>query len=217
MSRLDRSIWTSNQYLLLLGSCHGVWPQYFSHKLGTFPQSNWRTNSKICKPPWFGREAQMLHWHAQMGSTNGLWYTAVKASKCKLNPGVLDSSGKQIAYPSRIWVDGTLIAATGIFSMKMDIKHRQCPLAMDKWTTLVVAEHQLSLGLILDTIKLLVVITREYLDETLNIVQTTWHKCRNRFCAIEPSKIVGKFSRLTEGAPWARYALSQFYLPLHLY
>ena len=43
----------------------------------------------------------------------------VKEKKCKLNHGVLHSFGKQIARPSRIWVNDTLIAAVGVATTKM--------------------------------------------------------------------------------------------------
>ena len=74
--------------------------------------------------------------------------TPVKAVKYELNPGVFDSTGKQTYQPPRIRVDGAMIAAVGILSMKLalaaiieaifvvvgkpDIKLRQCPLP---WTT----------------------------------------------------------------------------------
>ena len=76
--------------------------------------------------------------------------------KCKLNPGVLDSSGGQTQHPARIWVDDALIAAVGIAAMNMamaavieaifvvigepDLTLRQCPLATDKWQKLVDTE-----------------------------------------------------------------------------
>ena len=91
----------------------------------------------------------------------GLLPNQYPQKKCKLNPGVLDGSGNQIQYPARIWVDDTLIVAVGVFAMKMalaavieaiftvmgepDLSLRQCPLAMDKWQKLVVAETQSAL------------------------------------------------------------------------
>ena len=43
----------------------------------------------------------------------------VKASKCKLDPGVFNSFSNCIHHLSRMWVNDTLIAAVGIFAMKM--------------------------------------------------------------------------------------------------
>ena len=151
-----------------------------------------------------------------------------KAVRCELNPGVFDLLGMQIFQASQIWVDDAMIAAVGFLAMQMalaaiieaiftvmgepDVKLRQCHLAMDKWANLIVAEHQLALGLILNTRKLSVAITPKYLSETLLILQTTWRKnVRKRFFALEASKMVGKIARLAEGAPWVRYLVSHLY------
>ena len=112
----------------------------------------------------------------------------VSAAKCPLNPGVLEPLGNQKCSPSRIWVDGALLAAVGVFGMKLalvaviesifavmgepDTTLRQCHLAMDKWEKIVVAEHHLALGLIVKSRSLTVAITREYADSTLQIINT---------------------------------------------
>ena len=83
----------------------------------------------------------------------------VRAVKCPLNPGVIEESGNQINHPSGIWVDDILIAAVGVEAMKMalaavieaifvvlgpsNVEMRQCPLAMDKWLQMVIAESQM--------------------------------------------------------------------------
>ena len=43
---------------------------------------------------------------------------SVKPAKCKLNPGVFDSFGNHIHYPSRIWVDDPLLTTVGIFFLR---------------------------------------------------------------------------------------------------
>ena len=101
-----------------------------------------------------------------------------------------------------------------------DTKNRQCPLAMDKWAKLIVAEEQLGLGLTFNTRKMSVAITRKYLDDTLRMIQTVWFKGsptrenRKRFTAIQASIMVGKFGRLREGASWVCFLVSQFYSSL---
>ena len=57
-----------------------------------------------------------------------------------------------------------VIVAIFVVLGKPDLKHRQCPLAMDKWLNLIVVEHQLVLGLIWNTRRLTIAIPREYLD-----------------------------------------------------
>ena len=151
----------------------------------------------------------------------------IKACKCELKPGVLDSRGNQITQSAKIWVDDALMAAIGIFGIKMVLAAiieaiftvmgqpnedlRQCPLAMDKWETLVVGEQQIALGLILHTRKLSVAITQDYLKDTWELIQTHWHKGRKRFTAIEALQMVGKVTRLMEGAPWVRHLISHLH------
>ena len=71
---------------------------------------------------------------------------------------------------------------------------RQCPLAVDKWLQLAIAESQIALGLTLNTRRFEVGITRTYVDETLKLILTVWFKGspskrgRRRFTAIEASK-----------------------------
>ena len=50
---------------------------------------------------------------------------------------------------------------------------------MDKWPNLIVAEHQLALGLFWNTRKLTVSIPGEYLDKTLHVLRTVWPKDRS--------------------------------------
>ena len=99
----------------------------------------------------------------------------VKEAKCELNPGVFDSFGNRIHHPLRIWVDDTLIAAVGIFAMKIALAAEteaicvvmgepntrlwKFPPAMDKSMLLRVAERQLTLGLIINTRNMTVGIT----------------------------------------------------------
>ena len=49
------------------------------------------------------------------------------------------------------------------------------------------------------------------MDETLSLLSTVWPKRRERFTAIEASKMVGKLAQLAEGAPWVCYLVSHFY------
>ena len=118
----------------------------------------------------------------------------IKAFRCPLNPGVFDKFGNQINHPSKIWVDDILIAAVGVEKMKMalaaaieaifvvlgppETERRQCPLAMDKWTDLIIGETQTVLGLNLNTRKLTVSIPRKHLDETLFLIHNSWHRNR---------------------------------------
>ena len=88
--------------------------------------------------------------------------TKVRAFPCAINRGIIDESGKRINLPARIYVDDALMLATSIEQMKMVLAAmieaiftvmgepndsvRQCPLAMDKWTELVIGPRQIGLG-----------------------------------------------------------------------
>ena len=174
------------------------------------------------------RFLDMISWEVPLEAAE----KPVRAASCELNPGVLDASGNQIPHPAHIWVDDAMMAAMGIMQMKMVLaaviesifavmgepaeEVRQCHLAMDKWKTLIVAEHQLALGLNINTRRLVVAITKEYKTDTLKLIQTHWHKERKRFKAIEASKLTGKLTRLAEGAPWVHHMVSHLFTSIAL-
>ena len=82
---------------------------------------------------------------------------------------------------------------------------------------LVVAEHQLAMGLIIRSRDPTVAITEEFQDSTLQIIKSVWPSPnhnkggRKYFTAIEASKLVDKLGRLAEGVPWACYMVSHLY------
>ena len=67
-----------------------------------------------------------------------------------------------------------MIEAIFVVMGEPDLTLRQCPLAMDKWQKLVVAENQLALGLILKTREMVVAITDDYLASILQLLKTSW-------------------------------------------
>ena len=90
---------------------------------------------------------------------------------------------------------------------------------MDSWSTifmeggsllLIVARHQLALGLIINTRKMTIAITVRYLTDTF-IIQTTCQLGRNYFRANGAAQLVGKLIRLREGASWIRYLVAHLY------
>ena len=154
----------------------------------------------------------------------------VLARKCKLNPGVLDSSGANINHPTRIWVDDALIAAVELTAMKMalaavieaifvvmgqpDLTLRQCPLAMDKWKKLVVGEKQLALGLILKTREMTVCITHEYLCSTLHLIKTNWPNSKKtifRIGSIKNGRQACQIDRRCTLGPLLAFTIVLFY------
>ena len=88
---------------------------------------------------------------------------------------------------------------------------RQCPVAMDKCQDLVVAPWQTMLGLRLNTHRLSVAILLEYRASVLALLlldSPTWRQGRYRFHVGQAQTLVGKLSRLAEGAYWVHHLLS---------
>ena len=68
----------------------------------------------------------------------------------------------------------------------------QCQLALDKWEDLTVGHEVTLLGLCFNSMTLTVGITRDYLDETMAIIDVTWHKHRKYFTVHEIELLAGK-------------------------
>ncbi len=67
-----------------------------------------------------------------------------------------------------------LLAATieAIFIVcgRLDISVRQCPLSMEKWLELIVGPKQIVLGLVVDTNKMTVGITEDYIQQVRTLL-----------------------------------------------
>jgi hypothetical protein len=68
-----------------------------------------------------------------------------------------------------------MIKAIFVVMGKPDVTVRQCPLAMDKWLELVIGPKQTMLGLIINTNRLTITIPAKYLQEVLDLLNSTWH------------------------------------------
>jgi hypothetical protein len=113
------------------------------------------------------------------------------AFSCTINHGIMDDAGNQIDLPARIYVDDPLMLALNGDHMKMvlaatikaifivmgkpDVAVRQCSLAIDKWLELVIGPKQTMLGLIINTNRLTIAIPPKYLQEVLELLNSTWH------------------------------------------
>jgi hypothetical protein len=133
----------------------------------------------------------------------------------------------RIDLPARIHVDNALMLALDVDHMKRvlaamieaifivmgepDVAVRQCPLAMDKWLGLVIGPKQTMLGLIIDTNRLTVAILPKYLQEVLEMLNSTWHPNQRCFKVSESQKLSGKLTGLAEGADWLFHLLSHLY------
>ena len=104
-----------------------------------------------------------------------------------------------------------LIDAIFVVMGKPDTLVRQCPLAMAKWSKLIVGPVQTMLGLDINTYRLSVGIPTQYVQEVLKLLNNTWHAGRKQFTVLEVQKLTGKVSHLAEGATWVFHLLSHLY------
>jgi hypothetical protein len=149
---------------------------------------------------------------------------------CTINCGIMDDAGNRIDLPARIYVDDAFMLAVHADHMKIvlaatikaifvvmgepDVPVRQCPLAMDKWLELVISPKQTMLGLIIDTNRLTAAIPAKYLQEVLDLLNSSWHPNQRCFKVSEAQKITGKLTRLAKGANWVFHLLSLLYLSI---
>lgn len=149
------------------------------------------------------------------------------ATHCPINTGILDDSGDPIPRPARIYVDDALMLALTKPRMELvlaalieaifvvmgtpDETVRQCPLALDKWTSLIVTTRQVMLGLVIDTNTLTVGIPNDYIRDVRELLNSTWHPHRKRFTVQEAQELTGKLGHLAEGATWVFHLLTHLY------
>jgi hypothetical protein len=144
-----------------------------------------------------------------------------------INRGIMDDAGNQMDLPTRIYVNDALMLALDIDHMKMilaamieaifvvmgelDVVARRCPLAMDKWLELVIGPKQTMLGLIINTNRLTIMIPAKYLQEVIDLLNSTWHPNQRHFKVSEAQKLMGKLACLAKGANWVFHLLSHLY------
>ncbi len=74
-----------------------------------------------------------------------------------------------------------------------DITVRQCPLLLEKWKELIVCPKQIILGLIIDTNKMTVGITDEYIQQIRDLLNLWDPNCR-LFKVKNMQKLIGKLA-----------------------
>ena len=165
----------------------------------------------------------MLSWAIPEDHPNDI----IPATSCKINIGILDEFENQIPRPARIYVDDALLLALSKEHMELvlaalieaifmvmgdpDETVRQCPLALDKWTSLVISTRQVMLGLVIDTTTLTVGIPDLYIQEVRHLINRTWHIHRKRFTVKEAQELTGKLGHLAQGATWIFHLLTHLY------
>jgi hypothetical protein len=151
-----------------------------------------------------------------------------KAVPYSINTGrVLNNQGTKVPLPVRIYVDNALTLATSKESMEQvlaslikaifvvmvapDTSVCQCSLAMDKWEKLQVAPIQTMLGLVIDTNRMTVSVTNDYIQSVHLLINSTWHTHCQQFTVKEAQELTGKIGHLTKGANWVFHLLTHPY------
>ena len=150
----------------------------------------------------------------------------VRAAPCALNKGVLDDDGNQLPVKAFIYVDDCLLAAVRTYIVQLmcacihaifvvlgfpDTAVRQCPLAMNKWTGMLVGHSAILLGLQFDSRQLTLGITDKYRLQVLSLLQDEWPRQVRTFTLHKLVRLAGKLARLGEGAPWVFHLMQQVF------
>ena len=106
-----------------------------------------------------------------------------------------------------------IIEAIFLVCGKPNIAVRQCPLSLEKWFELIVGMRQIVLGLIVDTNKMTVGMTDEYIQQCRNLLNL-WDQDQRFFKVGNMHKLVGKLALLGKGAPWINKLMSHLYTSL---
>ncbi len=94
-----------------------------------------------------------------------------------------------------------------------DMSVRQCPLSLEKWDKLTVGPRQIVLGLVVDTNRMTVGITPEYIQQVRDLLNN-WDSHAPTFKVNDMQKLVGKLACLGKGAPWIFKLMSHLYTSL---
>ncbi len=141
----------------------------------------------------------------------------LQAFPCKINSGVFDSHGNVIPMTANIYIDDILAAgalcdnmiilltaiikAIFLVCRTSDIMVRQCHLSLKKWFELIVGPRQIILGIIVNTNKMMVGITNEYIECVWDLMKL-WDPDQRFSKVNDIQKLIGKLACLGEGAPW---------------
>jgi hypothetical protein len=94
-----------------------------------------------------------------------------------------------------------------------DVTVLQCPLSFKKWHKLIVDPRQIILGLVVDSNKMMVGITDDYIQQVRELL-LLWDPNQRFFKLRYMQKLVRKLARLGEGAPWVFKLISHLYTSL---
>ena len=151
------------------------------------------------------------------------------AKACTQRVGVLNSDGKPVPTPQRLFVDDSVYAdiyevdririeqtvAAGIEAIfillgRSDLSKRQDPISFDKMEAMLVSHLNKVLGKLIHTRRLDVGVPQAYVDKTILLLQL-FHHGRKSFTVKEMERITGMLIFIASTAPWIKFILSHVY------
>ena len=166
-----------------------------------------------------------LRWQHSLGSPKAK-FTPAKADS--INPGVRDSHSNDVNTPHHMFVDDDTYAevfsverveqaiAASIEAMfillgESDIFARQDCISWDKLEEMTIDWLNKILGMQINTRTLAVRVPMEYVQGTINLLESHWHKKRKRFKLSEIETLAGQLGHIASTSPWLRYLMSHVY------
>ena len=92
-----------------------------------------------------------------------------------------------------------------------DIEHRQDPISFDKLEGMVISYANKVLGQIINTRRMDVETPPEFITDTINEINKTWHQRRQQFTLSEAEIIAGRLGYIAETNPWLKILVSHLY------
>jgi hypothetical protein len=165
-----------------------------------------------------------LIWDVSLGNITPL----TPASPDTLNTGVLDADGNPVNTPHDFFVDDGVYAeifdkarieqaiaasieAIFILLGHSDLDCRQDPISFDKMEDMVISYANKVLGQIINTRAMEVETPKEFISDTIDFIQRTWHQKRKTFHLSEAEIIAGRLGYIAETSPWLKYLTSHLY------
>lgn len=158
-------------------------------------------------------------------------HTFAPAIADDLNPGVPIVAGQPPHTPHAYYVDDGIyvdiydekrvqqaIAASieAIFLLlgDSDLRRRQDPVSFDKMTELLVSYRNRILGETINTRALTTSTPRDFIEEVLKSLQTTWGIHRKRFYTSQAAELAGKLQHIARTALWLKHLITHVYVSL---
>ena len=155
----------------------------------------------------------------------------IKAKRDSKNEGVLDKVGLPVPTPHHYFVDDGIYAdaaiierleqtcAAGVESIYLllgepDLARRQNSCELQKLYKMMISYTNKILGHTINTRTMDVETPEDYVNETVTILNTTWHAKRKSFTLHDALHLTGRLNYIAETMPWLHHLMSHLYSSL---